>query len=112
MTARPPARSLSRGEARRCLYELDQHALGGARMNEADVVPCRTFPDPARRHLQSLRLEPRHCGGEIVDPQADVVEPRLVHLRRLRRVDRLHEIDLDAREVEDVLVDVLALAAI
>src|SRR5687768_15520450 len=80
-------------------------------MNEADVVTSGAFADAARRELHALPFEPRHRGGEIVDPQADVVETRLVHLRLLLGIDRLHQIDLDATDLEDVLVDVLALAA-
>src|ERR1043165_7404189 len=48
---------------------------------------------------------------QVGAPQADVVGRRLVDLRLAGRVDRFHEIDLDAGERQDVLVDVLALAA-
>src|SRR6185369_8691299 len=55
--------------------------------------------------------EPGDGGGEIVDPQADVVERRLVDPGLALRIDRLHQVDLDTGDREDVLVDILALAA-
>jgi hypothetical protein len=53
---------------------------------------------------------------EVVDPEADVVERGLVYFRAALWIDGLHQVDLDAggpgADLEDVLVDVLALAAV
>ena len=74
-------------------------------------MASRAFADAAGCEPYTLRTEPCDRGDEIIDPQPDVVEARLVNLGRLRGIDRLHQIDLDAGELEDVLVDVLAIAA-
>src|SRR6188474_3138836 len=100
------------------LDELDEHALARARrvgvalgVDEADVVTGRAAPDAAGGEADALGREPGDGGGEVIDPEAEVVEARLVDLGRHAGVDRLHEVDLDAGDGEDVLVDVLALAA-
>ncbi len=84
-------------------------------MDEADVESRGALADAARREAHALRGEPFDRGVQIVDPHAHVVERGLVHLRALRRVDRLHEVDLDRERPRprhrDVLVDVLALAS-
>jgi len=80
-------------------------------MNEANVVTGGAFANAARREPHALLGQPCDRRGEIIDPQAEMVEARLVNLRRLVGVDRFHQIDLDARERQDVLVDILALAA-
>src|SRR3569623_1810152 len=109
---------LARYHVGRRLHQFDQHAFTRQRrcgialgMDEADVVTRGALADAARREAHALLAQPLHRGREIVDPQADVVEARLVDLRALRHVDRFHQIDLDAGDREDVLVDVLALAA-
>ena len=57
-------------------------------------------------------LEPRDGRGQIVDPETDVVQRRIVDLRPLLRIERLHQVDLDAERARararDVLVHVLA----
>src|SRR5204862_5754563 len=55
--------------------------------------------------------QPLDGGAQVVDPQAEVVEARHVDFRRSRGIDRLHQIDLDAGQRQDVLVDVFLLAA-
>src|SRR6476646_1246778 len=80
-------------------------------MDEADVVARGALAAAARRELDAMCGQPLDRSGEVIDPQADVVEARLVDARLGVRIDRLHEIDLDAGDLEDVLVDVLALAA-
>src|SRR5213078_4098643 len=100
------------------LDQLDQDAFAGQRrgvvglgVDEADVVAGGAAPDAAGCEPHVLLGEPGDGGGEVVDPEADVVERRLVDLGLAVGVDRLHEVDLDAAEGDDVLVDVLALAA-
>src|SRR5690606_29810759 len=56
--------------------------------------------------------QPRDGGRQIIDPQADVVERGLVDLGLGVGVDRLHQVELDRTELQDVLVDVLPLAAV
>src|SRR5262245_15605827 len=106
----------------RCLDELDQHALpaDGApaaafRVDEADVVAGAPLADPPRREAHALSLEPVDGGREVVDPEAHVVQRRLVDARLPFRIDRLHQVDLDREGApaggRDVLVHVLRLAA-
>ena len=80
-------------------------------MDEAYVVPRRAAPDATGREPHALRRQPFDGRAQVIDPQADVVEPRLVDFWSARRIDRLHQIDLDAGEREDVLVDVLLVTA-
>src|SRR5687768_1446950 len=99
-------------ELRWCLHQFDQHALCASRMNEAHVVAGRTLANATRGELEPLARQPLDGGLQVIDPEPDVIEPRLVHLGLRLRIDRLHQIDLDARDRQDVLVDILALAAI
>src|SRR5690606_38057813 len=74
------------------------------------------LPDAARCEAHALRFEPRICGGQVVHPEAHVVERRDVHAGAALRIERLHQVDLDrvraGAALGDVLVDVLALAAV
>src|SRR5690349_7906892 len=84
-------------------------------MDEADVVSGRPAADATGCEANAFCFQPSDGGGQIVDPQADVVERGLMDLRALLGVDRLHQVDLDrvwaGSELEDVLVDVLFLAS-
>src|SRR5512140_1897729 len=80
-------------------------------MDEADVVTGGTTANAARREPHALPGQPLDRGAQVIDPQAEMVEPRLVHLGRLRRIDRLHQIDLDAGQSEDVFIHVFLFAA-
>src|SRR5262245_11208653 len=104
------------------LDELDQHALAAdrapapaLRVDEADVVAGGPLPDPPRREAHALAPEPVDGGREVVDPEAHVVQRRLVDARLPLWIDRLHQVDLDREGApagaRDVLVDVLGLAA-
>lgn len=79
-------------------------------MNEAHVVPCRSAPNAAGGETDALGGQPRDGGREIVHPEADVVERRLVHARRSLRIDGFHEVDFDGAialaELENVFADV------
>ena len=65
----------------RGLHQLDQHAfaakgqlLRALWVDKADVVSRGAFADAAGGEAHALRREPRHGGGEVINPQADVVE--------------------------------------
>jgi len=85
-------------------------------VDEADVVAGGALADAARGEAHAVRAQPFDGLRQVVDPQPHVVQRRLVHRGLLRRIDRLHQVDLDAvdaaAEREDVLVDVLALAPV
>src|ERR1017187_2461178 len=115
-------RTQRRNDLGRCLDELDQHPFAGdrklvvgLRMQEADVVARRALANPAGPEPDPTRREPGHGRGQIVDPQADVIERRRMHRGLAFGIDRLHEVDLDpgrtAAHRADVLVDVFAFAA-
>ena len=84
-------------------------------MQEADVVTGGSLADASRREADALGGEPGDGGGEVVDPKAHVVQRGLVDAWPRGGVDGLHQIDLDGvravADLDDVLVDVLALAA-
>src|SRR5262245_23298049 len=84
-------------------------------MYEADVESGCPLSDAPRRESHPALPQPAYGGREVVHPQADVVQGRLVYARAASRVDRHHEVHLHARgavtDGGDVLVDVLALAA-
>ena len=105
----------------RSLNELKEYAFGAkrelvvrARVHEADVEAAGALADAARREAHAFGREPLDALREVVDPEADVVELRLVHLRLLFRVDRLHDVDFHSgralAHAENVLIDVFALA--
>src|SRR5262249_49822577 len=105
----------------RRLHQLDEHAFASdgrlaapLGVDEADVVAPGALPEATRRHGPAAGPGPAHRRREVVDPEADVVERRLVDARPASRVERLHEIDLHRERTQtgrgDVLVDVLALA--
>ena len=79
-------------------------------------APRSAAPNTTRGKADPFRGEPLDRRREVVDPEADVVERGLVDAWTARGIDRLHEVDLDAREAEadagDVFVDVLALASV
>src|SRR5438094_6521694 len=85
-------------------------------MDEADVVARSASPDTAWREAHALRGQPLHGALEIVDPETDMVEWRILNRRLLVRVQRLHQIHLafegTAADESDILIDVLAFASI
>jgi serine protease Do len=108
-------------DVRRRLDELDQNSfaadrrfVASLRVDETDVEAGGAFADAARSKPHTFALEPLHGRGEIVDPQPDVIERRVLDLRLLLGVERLHQVDLDLERAgahrRDVFVDVLALA--
>ncbi len=58
-------------------------------MDECDAVPGGAHADPPRREADSVGGEPLHGGVEVVDPEAEVVERRLVDTRLLLGIERL-----------------------
>src|SRR3990172_11374331 len=84
-------------------------------MDEADVVSGGALADASRREGDALAAQPLDGRREIVDPESDVIERRLVHPGPALGIDRLHEVHLDgegpASGEGDVLVHVLRLAA-
>ena len=80
-------------------------------MQEGDVETRRAAPDAAGRKAHAIGAEPLYGLGQIVHPQADVVERGGVHRRLLLGVERLHQVNFNleraAAERADVLVDVL-----
>jgi hypothetical protein len=83
-------------------------------VQKANVIARSPLADAARRKAHALGREPLHGRGQVVDPQADVVERRGVHGGLLVDVERLHDVHLDLEGAlphgQDVLVNVLALA--
>ncbi|MPN54604.1 hypothetical protein SDC9_202275 [bioreactor metagenome] len=83
-------------------------------MQESDVIACRSLADTARSKSHAIGRQPFHSLGQVVDPQADVVQRRGVHSGLLLDVERLHDVHLDLEGAlphgQDVLIDVLALA--
>src|SRR5690606_26543582 len=101
-------------------HQLDQHAFSADgegvvafRVHEGDVEAGRTASDSPRGEAHAVRTEPVHRLGQVVHPQADVIERRRVYRRLLLRIQWLHQIHFDlewpAADRADVLVDVLAL---
>ena len=84
-------------------------------MDEADVVAGRALANSTRGEAHALGGEPIDRRLQIVDPEPDVIERRIVHLGALLGIDRLHEVDLDLERSRagrgDVLVDVFRFAA-
>src|SRR6185369_14070621 len=85
-------------------------------MNEADIKAGSTFSDASRRESHALRRQPFNGLGQVVDPQAHMVERRLMHGGLLVGIERLHQVDLDleraATQAADVLVHILAFALV
>ena len=83
-------------------------------MDEAHVVARRSLADATGRETHALFGERVDAGGQVIDPQSDVVQCRHMHLGRAFGVERLHQVDLDGvrtiAETQDVLVDILRLA--
>jgi hypothetical protein len=79
------------------------------------IVARGAATNAPRREADAATLEPFHRGGEVVDPQADVIERRLVDPGALLGIDGLHQVHLDSQRAparhRDVLVHVLGLAA-
>jgi hypothetical protein len=91
-----------RHHLRRRLHQFDQHALAAdrelvvaLRVDEADVVAGRALADAAGREAHAVRVIHSTAFGQVVDPQADVVQRRGVHGGLLVGVERLHQVDLD-----------------
>ena len=83
-------------------------------MNEADVVAGGALANATGREPHPLLLEPGDRRGQVVHPEADVVQRRVVDLGPLVRLDRLQQIHLHlagyGAGYRDVLVHVLRLA--
>src|SRR5690349_10153423 len=86
----------------RRLHELDQHAFPADRellvllgMDEGHVEARGALADAAGREAYALLLEPGDGRVQVVDPEADVVEGRVVDGRLLLGVDGLHQVNLD-----------------
>ena len=66
--------------------------------------------------ITSMEIVAEDGAREIVHPEANVIERGLGHARALRRIDRLHQVDLDGErsgaDAQDVFVDVLARRAV
>src|SRR5262249_20189874 len=84
-------------------------------MNKGDIVTRGTPAYASRSEPHTLRAQPPNRGGQVVDPQADVIERGLVNGRARVRIQWLHQVDLAAgvatADHRDVFVNVLALAA-
>ena len=105
----------------RRLHKLDQDTLTTDRgvvialgVYEADIETGGSFADSAWGEAHPVGLEPLDRGVEVVDPQAYVVQRRVVDLGPLLGIDRLHQVDLDLERPRtcdgDIFIDVLFLA--
>src|SRR5574343_578161 len=105
---------------RRCLDQFDQHAFAADRelivtlgVQEGNVEAGGPLANPTRGKADAVGRQPFDGLGQVVDPQADVIERRRMDGRLFLRIERLHQIDLDleraAAHGADVLVDILAL---
>jgi hypothetical protein len=85
-------------------------------MNEADIEARRAFANSSRREPNALGLEPIYGCSKVVDPEAHVIQRRIMHPWALLRIERLHQVDLDLEctraHGDHVLVNVLTLASI
>ena len=85
-------------------------------MNEAHVVTGRALADPPGGEAHALGFKPADGSGEVVHPETEMVERRLVHPRPRLWIHRLHEIDLDLvrgdAQAQDGLIDVLGRAGV
>jgi hypothetical protein len=83
-------------------------------VHEADVKPRRTLSDATGCKANPLHGQPFDSLGQVVNPQADMVQRRGVNRRFFLDVERLHQIDLDLEgavaDGADVFINVLALA--
>ena len=83
-------------------------------MQEGDVIAGSTFSDTPRSEAHTLRRQPFHGGWQVIDPETDMVERRLVHCGLFRWIERLHQIDFHlewtAAHRGDVFVHVFTLA--
>ena len=91
----------------RCLDQLQQYTLGRLGMDERDVVPSGALADATWCHAYTLRLQMRHGGVDVVNPQPDVIQRRNMHLWRLFRIEWLHQVDLDRPRPDAKCVNVL-----
>ena len=102
----------------RMLDELDENATSpegrvivALGMNEADVVPCPTLAYATRGETHAPLSKPGDGGFQVVHPQAYMIERRRLNAGPPFRIDRRHQIDLDAGLAvtarENVLIDVL-----
>jgi Pyridine nucleotide-disulphide oxidoreductase, dimerisation domain/Pyridine nucleotide-disulphide oxidoreductase len=98
----PPRQRLKRlHHLGRCLHQLNQYALTRNRkfvirlgVQEGDVKTRSTFADAAGGEAHAVGAEPLHRGGQVVDPQAHVVERGSVNGGFLLQVERLHQVTL------------------
>ena len=103
--------------------EFDQHTLTTQRelfvalgVYEHDVVAGGTGTNTARSEPHTALRQPLDRSLEVIDPQSEMVESRIVDPGTRRRVEGLHEIDLDCvrsrTEAKDVLLHILRLARV
>lgn len=80
-------------------------------MNEAHIEARSALADAPGSEAHALGLQPGVSGGQIVDPQTDVVQCWSVNPRGRRKGERLHQIELHpaeaATERQDGFIDVL-----
>ncbi len=97
---------------RACDGEFDA-ALG---VNEANVVTRGPRADPTWREAYTFGAQPVDRCPQVVDPQPDVVERRLVDGGLACWIDGLHQVNLDASafrsDVKYQFVDVFGVASV
>ena len=83
------------------MHQFNQHALPGDRefvialgVQKADVITRRPFADPPGRKAHAVGSEPFHGAGQVINPQANVVQRGGVHSGFLVHVQRLHDVHL------------------
>ena len=81
-------------------------------MDEADVVARSAFANASRREAHALGFEPLVGRGQVVDPEADVVERGSADTGSCVRVKGLHQVDFHGMDTitqgQDVFPNVLA----
>lgn len=84
-------------------------------MNKTYVVTRSTLTNTAGREAHALARQKINCYLQVVDPETNVVERRFIDTRLFRRVERLHDVNLDGMRTvphfENIFVDVFAFAA-
>lgn len=96
------------------LHQLNKDTSSRLWVDERDVVASRTLSNASRSEPNAFGSQVLDAGLEVVHPEPHVVECRDVHLGRLLRVQRLHQVDLHLMrpmaQREDVFVHILFLA--
>lgn len=83
------------------LHQLDQNTLSAQRigllalgMDEGHIVASSTLTNTARSEAHTLLLKVLDTSRQVINPQTNVVQWGNVHLGALRRIVRLHDVDL------------------